>query len=256
MMSKTDISIFAGSGLSGESQTPLYSQLQQLIKKALLLGHIHADDAIPPERDLASDLGISRVTVRRAVSGLVEEGVLVQRRGVGTFVKGRMEQPTAKLTGFTEEMAKRGMEPGVKWLDRSIGIATAEEAMALNVAVGTEVSRLERIRYGGDEPVAIEYTTVPRCFLPFPNIVDTSLYDVLSRANYSPYRALQRLRAELFDDEMAELLNLGCNSVALYIERRSFLRDGCGVEFTRSYYRGDSYDYLAELHLDMQMLNY
>lgn len=255
-MSRTDGSIFAGSSLSGDSQTPLYSQLQQLIRKALALGNIRADDAIPPERELAADLGISRVTVRKAVCGLVEEGLLVQRRGVGTFVKGRMEQPSARLTGFTEEMARRGMEPGVKWLDRSIGVATPEEAMALNVSPGTEVSRLGRIRYGGEEAVAVEYTTVPREFLPFPNIVDRSLYDVLASTNHRPFRALQRLRAELFDDEIAELLDIKCNSVALYIERRSFLRDGRGVEFTRSYYRGDSYDYVAEMKLDLKAINY
>ncbi|PCI88430.1 MAG: GntR family transcriptional regulator [Hyphomicrobiales bacterium] len=255
-MSKVVSSIFSGFSLSGDSQTPLYSQLQTLIKKAMALGDFRVDEAIPAEREMAADLGVSRVTVRKAVSGLVEEGLLVQRHGVGTFVKGRMEQPSARLTGFTEEMTKRGMQPGVKWLDRSIGTATPEEAMALNLSPNTEVSRLARIRYGSDEAVAMEYTTVPREFLPFPNIVDLSLYAVLERANYSPYRALQRLRAELFDADMAELLNLKYNSVALYVERRSFLKDGRAVEYTRSYYRGDSYDYVAELHLDLQLNNY
>lgn len=255
-MSKVENSIFSGVTLSGDSQIPLYSQLQQLIKKAMALGDFRVDEAIPAEREMAADLGVSRVTVRKAVSGLVEEGLLVQRHGVGTFVKGRMEQPSARLTGFTEEMTKRGMQPGVKWLDRSIGVATPEEAMALNISPGTEVSRLARIRYGSEQAVAVEYTTVPRMFLPFPNIVDKSLYEILTATNYPPYRALQRLRAELFDAEMAELLNIKCNSVALYVERRSFLKDGRGVEFTRSYYRGDSYDYVAELQLDLQLNKY
>lgn len=222
----------------------------------MVLGDFRVDEAIPAEREMAADLGVSRVTVRKAVSGLVEQGLLVQRRGVGTFVRGRMEQPSTKLTGFTEEMTKRGIQAGVKWLDRSIGVATPEEAMALNISPNTEVSRLSRIRYGSDEAVAIEYTTVPRAFLPFPNIVELSLYAAFERANCRPYRALQRLRAELFNAEMAELLNLKYNSVALYIERRSFLKDGRAVEYTRSYYRGDSYDYVAELQLDLQLNNY
>ncbi|MCJ8323171.1 MAG: GntR family transcriptional regulator [Rhizobiales bacterium] len=251
-MSKIENTFFSALSLHGNSQVPLYAQLQQLIRKAMVMGNIQADEPIPAEREIAADLGISRVTVRKAVSGLVDEGLLVQRQGVGTFVRGRMEQPSTQLTGFTEEMAKRGMVPGVKWLDRSIGIATPEEAMSLNVSPGTEVSRLSRVRFGSGEPVAVEYTTVPRQFLPFPNVVDTSLYDVLTESNYRPFRALQRLRAELFNDEMAELLNLKVNSVALYVERQSFLKDGRGVEFTRSYYRGDSYDYVAELRLDLQ----
>ena len=75
---------------------------------------------------------------------------------------------------------------------------------------------------------------------------------MLTSTNHRPYRALQRLRAELFSAEMAELLNLGANSVALYMERRSYLRDGRAVEFTRSFYRGDSYDFVTELQLDVK----
>ncbi|MBL1242714.1 MAG: GntR family transcriptional regulator [OCS116 cluster bacterium] len=251
-MAKSESSVFSNFYLNEGSPTPLYRQLQQLIKEAMELGAIAVDDAIPAERDIAADLGISRVTVRKAVRELVDEGLLVQRQGAGTFVKGRMEQPMSKLTGFTEEMAKRGMTPGVKWLDRSIGVASPEEAMALNISPGTEVSRLARIRYGADKPVAIEYTTVPRIFLPSPDLVSLSLYDVLTSTNHRPYRALQRLRAELFSAEMAELLNLGANSVALYMERRSYLRDGRAVEFTRSFYRGDSYDFVTELQLDVK----
>ncbi|MCJ8323775.1 MAG: GntR family transcriptional regulator [Rhizobiales bacterium] len=250
-MSRSENSIFSNFSLKENSPTPLYRQLQQLIKDAMEIGTIQVDDAIPAERDIAADLGISRVTVRKAVRELVDEGLLIQRQGAGTFVKGRMEQPISTLTGFTEEMAKRGMTPGVKWLDRSVGVASPEEAMALNISPNTEVSRLARIRFGADIPVAIEYTTVPRIFLPSPELVSLSLYDVLTTTNYRPHRALQRLRAELFSAEMAGLLGIEKNSVALYMERRSYLKDGRAVEFTRSYYRGDSYDFVTELQLDL-----
>ncbi len=250
-MNKVDI-IFTKFNLSATSPTPLYRQLQQQMSEAISQGKLSDDDAIPPERNIAAHLSISRVTVRKAIQSLVKQGLLVQHQGVGTFVKARVEHSMTKLTGFTEEMAKRGMTPAVKWLDRSVGIANPEEAMALNISPDTEVSRLARIRYAGETPVAVEYTTVPRVFLPSPNVVTLSLYDVLTRSNHRPYRALQRLRAKLFSDEVGALLNLPPHSVTLYVERRSFLLNGKAVEFTRSYYHGDRYDFVAELQLDLK----
>ena len=98
--------------------------------------------------------------------------------------------------------------------------------------------------------MALEYAVVPRAFLPSPDEVEKSLYDALAKYGKKPERALQRLRAELFDGETAKILGVPDGSAALYIERRSFLANGTPVEFTRSYYRGDSYDFIAEMQVD------
>ena len=110
--------------------------MQQGIRKAVEKGIIKGEEALPPERDLATTLGVSRVTVRKAVGSLVEEGLLVQRQGAGTFVAQRVEQPLSRLTGFTEDMKDRGLAPSVKWLDRAVGFATPDEAIALNLSPG------------------------------------------------------------------------------------------------------------------------
>ena len=97
--------------------------------------------------------------------------------------------------------------------------------------------------------MAIEHAVVPARYLPDPTVVDGSLYAVLNARGYAPRRALQRLHAVLLSPEQAKLLNVLPASPALYIERRSFLDTGEPIEFTSSYYRGDAYDFVAELSI-------
>ncbi len=238
-------------GLDESSPTPLYLQLQRVIQDAVRAGKIKADEALPSERDLASGLGISRVTVRKALGGLVEKGILVQRWGSGTFIAPAMhvDQALSRLSSFTDDMVTRGLEPGAAVLDRSHGPPSPEEAMALGLSPGEAVSRLQRLRLAGGVPMAIEHAVVPARYLPDPGIVDGSLYAVLKARGFSPRRALQRLHAVLLSPGQARLLGVPPASPALYIERRSFLEGGEAIEFTSSYYRGDAYDFVAELSI-------
>jgi GntR family transcriptional regulator len=96
--------------------------------------------------------------------------------------------------------------------------------------------------------MALEYSTVPAFCLPSAEAVDTSLYQALDDSGARPVRALQRLRAVLFTAEQAQLLGVADKSAGLLIERRGFHQDGRPVEFTQSYYRGDAYDFVAELN--------
>ena len=239
--------ISSNTALDDASPTPLYLQLQNGLRRVVNAGLLQTDDAIPGERELASGLGISRVTVRKAVRGLVAEGLLEQRQGSGTFVATRLEQPLSRLTSFSEDISGRGLQPSITWLDRSVGRATPEEALALHLSPGSEVSRLYRIRSADDKPMALEQATLPRHYLPDPSQVKASLYHLLDQQQHRPVRALQRLRAELLGPEQAQLLAVPTGSAALYIERRAFLANGTPVEFTRSHYRGDAYDFVVEL---------
>ncbi len=236
-------------GLESQSPTPLYRRLQQGIRKALEQGAISANEALPPERELAAELGVSRVTVRKALRRLVDEGLLIQQRGAGTFVAGRVEQALSTLSGFTEDMNARGLAPGVEWLERAVGTAMPEETLALNLSPGAKVSRLYRIRLASNRPMCVEQATLPQDVLPDPSAVENSLYAVLEKMECRPVRALQRLRAQVLEMEQARLLQVQPGTPCLYIERRSFLSDGRPIEFVRSHYRGDSYDFVAELRL-------
>jgi GntR family transcriptional regulator len=185
--------------------------------------------------------------VRKAIAGLVEDGMLVQRHGAGTYVAERIVKSFSKLTGFTDDLRARGLKPRVEFLERSTGVVTPEEALALSLSPGARVVRLRRLRFAADKPLALENTAVPQAILKDPKSVKLSLYEFLERAGCRPTRALQRLRAVALDATQARLLALPAGSPALSIERRAFREDGRAVEFTQSLYRGDAYDFVAEL---------
>jgi GntR family transcriptional regulator len=244
--------LFGGGALPPDDPTPLYLRLQDRIRAAIDGGLLKPLDALPGERDIAEAFQVSRVTVRKALSGLVERGLLKQRQGSGTFVAAppqRVEQALSRLTSFTEDMRLRGLSPTVRWLSREVSLASPQEAMRLSLSPSETVCRLRRLRLAGGQPMALERATIPTRFLPDPSLVDASLYDVLAARGCLPVRALQRLSAANLDEEDARLLDVAPGSAALAIDRLSFLESGTPIEFTQSRYRGDAYDFVAELTL-------
>jgi len=228
------------------AEAPRYQRLQAALAE-LIAGGRSEGSLLPGERALARMTGYSRVTVRRALAGLASQGLVKPRAGSGTYVGERIVRSLSRLTGFTEDLRERGLAPRVVFLERSIGEATPEEAMALSIAPRAAVIRFRRLRYGGDRALALERTVVPRSILPDPNSVTESLYETLETLGRRPTRALQRMRAVSIEPEAARLLGLDANTPGLEVERRAFLPDGRAVEFTRSIYRGDAYDFVAEL---------
>ena len=243
--------LFSPEGFS-DAAGPRYLQLQRRIAGAIAGGRLKSGDSLPPERVLATMTGLSRVTVRKAVEGLVAAGQLMQRRGSGTFVAPRLErleQALSLLTSFTEDMARRGRSVESLWLARGLHAPTPEEVMALGLGTGDRVARLERVRRSDGVPLAIERASLPAAMLPDPLAVETSLYAVLQARGLRPVRAVQRISAANLGTRDAALLGVAPAIAGLRIERISYLGDGRVVEFTRSIYRGDAYDFAVELKL-------
>jgi len=226
---------------------PLYLELQRKLRSAIERQILNPGEALPPERDLADAYNVSRVTVRKALDGLVDARLLTRRQGAGTFVADRVEKNFATITSFTEDMLSRGRQPRSEWLSQSEGTVMPEEALALGLSPGSPVYRLSRIRYADDQSMAVEHSTVPAYSLESLQTLGNSLYEALG--DNRPVRILQRLRAVLFTREQSELLGIEPGSAGLEIERRGFAADGRTVEFTKSYYRGDVYDFVAELNV-------
>lgn len=242
----TDLAAQIGS-LDAGGRGSLYQRLARRLRDAIERGVVKPEEALPPERDLAADLSISRITVRKALDTLVADGLLIRRQGAGTFVAGRVEKQFAKLSSFTEDMAARGRTASSEWIMRAEGAVTPDEAMTLGLGPGSAVYRFRRIRFADGLAMAIEHSTVPGFALEGVEAVGDSLYTALESSGQRPVRALQRLRAVLFTPDQAKLLGVEKGAPGLFIERRGFLEDGRAVEATQSWYRGDAYDFVAEL---------
>jgi len=244
--------IFTRKPGEGARHGPLYLSLRRDIERAIAEGILKPGDALPAERELAAMADVSRVTVRKAVQDLVASGLLVQRHGSGTFVAQRVErveQPLSALTSFTEDMARRGMVVNSVWLDRGIYAPSPDEMVVLGLSAEESVSRVSRVRLANGTPLAIERATLSAQILPEPAKVGASLYAALAKVGNRPVRAIQRISAALLDDEDAGLLGVPPGSPSLNIERISYLSSGRVVEYTRSRYRADAYDFVAELRL-------
>lgn len=228
------------------SPAPLYLQLQDQIRSAIETGAFPPRLTLPAEREISERMGISRVTVRKAISGLVADGMLVRQQGSGTFVMARFDKQAGKLLSFTEAMTAKGHLVTSKWLGREKASASAEEALALGLGEGAAVYRFHRVRYADAAPLAIEVTAITETALPHESAVGASIYEALAQQGQRPVRVMHKLRAMLFEPAQAELLGVEAGSPALYIERQGHSRSGQIIEFTKGWYRGDAYDFVSE----------
>src|SRR5258708_10214855 len=136
--------------VDGRCNLPLYQELQRALRKAIDSRILGPDDALPSERDLAADFAVSRITVRKALDGLVADGLLVRRQGAGNFVSARVDKNFAMLTSFSEDMRARGRTPPSVWLKRAAGTVTPAEALALPARPCPPMFGLNRILYADD----------------------------------------------------------------------------------------------------------
>lgn len=238
---------------SARDASPLYLQLARKLAAAIRNGRYQADEALPSERLLSECLSVSRVTARNAIDQLVEQGLVVRRRGSGNYIAPHLEQPLSRLTSFSEELHRRGYTPGSKWLVRAISIATPEEQAGLGLSPkgkAVKVARLERLRLADDVGMAYEATVLPQQVLPTPEAMEGSLYEHLDKTGMAPVRALQHIRAANCPAWLAKLLDVPVGQAVLDITRTGYLASGQIVELTHSYSRSDYYDFVAEMKRD------
>jgi len=234
------------------SAGPRYLQLRRHLEKGINDGELPADSHLPAEREIAATTGLSRVTVRKAVETLVSEGLIIQRRGSGSYIAGaipKVEQSLSHLSSFTEDMARRGMDVESKWLERGLFMPSPQEVLKLGLGLSDSVARIARLRSANGMPLAIERASLSPDLMPNPLQVETSLYEYLGRDGHRPVRAIQHISATNLKANDAELLEVEEGAAGLKIERTSYLASGRVVEFTQSIYRGDAYDFVAELRI-------
>lgn len=242
--------LFSATSWRQRNGGPRYLQLYRHLDRAIKSGRLAATTTLPAERELAQLTGLSRVTVRKAISQLVLDGLVVQRRGSGSYVAPqmkRMEQSLSALTSFTEDMHRRGRTSSSETLSCGIYLPSPEEIVALGLPSDGQVSRITRLRRADGVPLAIETSSLSTEFIPDPSRIETSLYEQLSHEGIRPSRAIQRISACNLNEEQAELLEVTVGDAALNIDRTAYLSSGRVIELTSGVYRGDIYDFVAEL---------
>jgi GntR family transcriptional regulator len=222
-------------------------QLAQKLAQAIREGRWQADEALPSERVLSESLQLSRVTARKAIAQLVDQGLVVRRRGSGNYIAPKLEQPLSRLTSFSEELHQRGFTPSSRWLSRQPGGAAPDEQLALGLSTNARIVRLQRLRLADGIVMAYETTVLPEQVLPDPLEVQASLYECLALRGKAPVRALQHIRAMNASAELARQLDVPEGQAVLFITRIAYLASGEAVELTHSYCRSDHYDFVAEM---------
>jgi GntR family transcriptional regulator len=232
---------------SSNDSSPLYLQLAHQLEKDIRAGTYRVDQALPSERVLSESLGVSRITARKAIDVLVDQGLVLRRHGSGNFIAPRLEQPLSRLASFSEELRQRGYVPSSHWVAREVCTATMAEREALGLARGARVARLERLRLADGVPMAYERSSVRLSACPRPQDLDGSLYLHLARSGLAPVRAVQHIRAVNAEAALAAPLGIAIGAALLWVSRTAYLPDGVAVEHTQSYCRSDYYDFVAEL---------
>jgi GntR family transcriptional regulator len=202
-------------------------------------------EPLPPERELAREVGVSRTTLRRALDDLVTAGRLRRRQGAGIFAIGpKIAQPLS-ATSFTEDMAARGLRPGARVVSFEVIPAGARLGRRLRVSPAAEVVRALRLRLADDEPMALELLHVPAELVPgldAEELAGSSFYRLLAERYGHPVAGgRQSIEPTVTDREESDLLGVPLHSPALLIERTSRDPHDQVIEFVRSIYRGDRY---------------
>jgi DNA-binding GntR family transcriptional regulator len=204
---------------------------------------------IENEVDLAERLGVSRPTTRRAIQYLVERGMLVRKRGVGTQVVHPKVRRPVELSSLYDDLVNADRRPRTDVLDLRVIPATQEVADALELAPGTDVTWIERLRYAGGEPLAIMHNAIPVDLLSLAeqDLAEHGLYELLRRAGFVPRIATQVIGARSATPAEAKILQEKRGASLLTMTRTAWDAGGRALEYGSHLYRASRYSF--ELNL-------
>lgn len=242
-----------GIGSRHTSPVPLYEQIKDYLRRNIQAGVFPVNTRIPSERQLAGQFGVNRLTASKAISELIQEGLVYTRVGKGTFVAPpKIDQALRSLTSFTQDMTGRGKVASSRVLYAGLEAADAIVARALAILPGATIAVLHRVRLADDQPIALEkshlvYALCP-AILERYDFSRESLYRVLRevyglRLTY----ARQTIEAGIAEHEEIETLEALPGTPILRITRITFDDRDRPVEFVYSSYRGDRYKFVTVL---------
>ncbi|WP_033289477.1 GntR family transcriptional regulator [Amycolatopsis jejuensis] len=231
------------------SPEPLYFQVARQLHAAIEDGRLPAGTRLANELDLAAGLRLSRPTVRQAIQSLVNQGLLVRKRGVGTqVVRTKVARPL-RLSSLFDDLAGLGGAPSSEVLVNRVEAVDPAAAEMLEAPGLLRVRRLRRVRFAGGEPLAVMNNYLPDGILDpsDDDLREQGLYQLLRRAGVRLHSAQQSIGARLADAEDAELLGEEVGAALLTMERTTYDETGRVVEYGWHVYRASRYSFNLSL---------
>lgn len=236
--------------------TPLHFQIKEDLRKQIMSGHWSNGENFPTDKQLIENYQVSSTTIRRAVSELVNEGLLERRPGKGTFVRSNgVGEKLVRLTGFFEEIKERGAVPTAKIIRLGIVPVTNElldSYPRLEVLEGSEIFCIEKVQCMNNEPIiyvkSFWESNVGRVFMN-RDLSELGLYQVLEENNIVLEEADQFIGATIADEVVAKELGVPRGSAILVMERITYT-DNRPIEYSYNYVRADRYHYMVKVSRD------
>ncbi len=230
--------------LAGSSDQPAHARIAHWLEDLVVSGELEPGDKLPPEVEIATTLGVSRMTLRQALGAVEAKGFIDRRRGRfgGSFIAApRFELDHAALPGFTEQMLRIDVEPGATVLRATTRRPDIVVSKALGLRRADKVHEIQRVRTANGEPIVLEEAYLPA--QAFPELVSKdlhgSLYAAMRDYGLAPVTADERIEAAPATLEQSEILGVAPASPLLLIVRTAYAGNGLAVEFSRDYLRSD-----------------
>lgn len=231
--------------------TAIYIQIHDEIKHQIETGLFEVGQRLPSERVMAEQFGVSRMTLRQAVTSLVEEGILTRHVGSGTYVASdRVREKMRGTTSFTEIVQNLGKTPSSRVLSYQKTKANEVECDKLQLKKGAQIIRMERIRYADDLPICYEVASIPyRLIEDFArNDIANHFYETLANSGKKIGRSEQIISAKIVNKEIANFLSIKQSSAILALTQISYFAnsDETPFEYVLSQYVGERFEFYLE----------
>ncbi|AKJ43132.1 GntR family transcriptional regulator [Pragia fontium] len=232
--------------LTEKDNTPLYVKFADTIKQAVHSGLLPPGNVLPGERDFSQLTSVSRITVRKAMETLEKQGAVIRSRGYGTQISDKFEYSLKEAKGFSHQVVLRGNKPDTRWVNKSIVSCSEEVAKLLDIAPGSDVFMLKRIRYVDQDPVSIEESYVPVDLIDNVDDIGLSLYDYFRSRHIIPQHTKSKVSASMPDKEFQSYMKLDTVIPVLVIKQVAFDRQNRPIEYSYNLCRSDMYVFVSE----------
>jgi GntR family transcriptional regulator len=247
--------------LEKNGQVPLYAQLADLIRSDITKGKLKKGDILPTEKELGESYNVSRITVRGALSVLVEEGLIYRKKGRGTIVKqDKLTRKAPGLLGIHEEIRGSGSTPKTKLVAFEIlDNLLTEVKGSLGLHDGEKAVRIERVIYADNEILGTTIAHIPlqiwdKMGINFKHLGNQSLYSLLAQNGFKLYEAEETIEVIRADTRTAKQLDVSRGFPLFYLMRTVYTKEGIPIECGLNIFRADKYKFKLHhwRHVDLQ----